>query len=259
MTLTAGILSQVGVTDTTANLQSTAASGGTGPYTQQWYRSLTSGFTPGGGNLISGATGLVLNDSGLIPGATYYYKVIYTDTGHSNDVITSAQLTVVAAAQTLNPNQFDLRQIAGVVDLRLGTTNTVSVLIDVSQATPLYAGMAVKVVDSADGVPKVVGCAANSDDVDGYLNYDVKTVQFLAGAPAEMSMDGSVMYLFSTTAIARFQRVQLDLQLPTGGIGGVAALVPSSGADVVGYAYDKAPAAGSLIRVFLRNPSFTKA
>jgi hypothetical protein len=60
MTLTAGAITQTAVTDTTASLVVAAATGGTRPYTYQWYRSTTSGFSPGGGNIISGATALTL-------------------------------------------------------------------------------------------------------------------------------------------------------------------------------------------------------
>jgi len=54
-------------------------SGGTGPYTYQWYRSTTSGFTPGAGNLISGATSATRVDTGLTNGTVYYYKCKVTD------------------------------------------------------------------------------------------------------------------------------------------------------------------------------------
>lgn len=252
--LTAGVLSQVSVSSTSDSLSSTAASGGTGPYTQQWYRSTTSGFTPGGGNIISGATALTLNDSGLIPNTTYYYKVVYTDTGHSNDTVTSSQLAVVTAAPVLSQNQFAQAPYLGMIDLRFDY-NTVSVQIDASQVGALYAGSAVKIVDSADGVPKVVGCSANSDEVLGFINFDIKTVQFLAGSPAEISQAGNVMYLYSTGAISRGVQVQLDLTTN----GGVAQISGSSGADIVGWAYDKASAAGQLIRVKLSVPSFAKA
>jgi lysophospholipase L1-like esterase len=48
------------VTSSSISASTTAASGTTGPYTNQWYASTTSGFTPGAGNLIAGATGLNL-------------------------------------------------------------------------------------------------------------------------------------------------------------------------------------------------------
>lgn len=254
MSITTGVLSQVSVTSTTANLLATAATGGTGPYTYQWYRSTVSGFTPGGGNIISGATALTLADTGLIPNTQYYYVVIATDTGHSNDTAQYTQLGVVTLAPVLSPNQFAQAPYLGMIDQRFDY-NTTAVQIDVSQATALYAGSAVKVVDSADGVPKVVGCAANSDEVFGFINFDIKTVQYVAGSAAEISMAGNVMYLYATGAISRGVQVQLALSTN----GGVAAKVGSSGADIVGWAFDKASAAGQLIRVHLSVPSFAKA
>ena len=254
MALTAGTLSALVTGSTTATVASTAASGGTGPYTNQWYRSTTNNFTPGAGNIVSGATALQLVDSGLIPNTPYYYKMIYTDTGNGNAVITSAQLALATVPQTMAINSFAQQLIGGMVDLRYAP-NTVSVQVDVSQATPLYAGQAVKIVDSVDGVPKVVGCAANSDEVLGFINYDAKTVQFLAGYPAEISMSLNAIYLFATAPIARGQRVTLDLSSPAA----VGPLVASSGACIVGWAYDKAVTAGSLIRVMLQTPSYARA
>lgn len=252
MAVTAGALSQTSVGPTSAVLASEAATAGVGPYTYQWYRSQTSGFSPGGGNIISGATGLTLSQSGLIPNTTYYYKVVATDTGDSNATSTSAELTVVTSAPALNPNQFAQSEYLGVIDMRF-PYNSVSVQIDASQSTALYAGSAVKMVDSAGGVPKVVGCSADSDEVLGFINFDIKTVQFVAGSQAEISMGGNVIYLYSTGAIARGAQVVLTLTTN----GGVAAATGSSAKRIVGWAYDKADAAGQLIRVFLKTPSFT--
>ncbi len=86
-----------------------AASGGTPPYTYQWYRSTTPGFTPGGGNIVVGAVSLTLNDTGLTPGTTYYYKNIVTDstlaTSTSNQ--TSASPANLAAGTATVVSQGD--------------------------------------------------------------------------------------------------------------------------------------------------------
>jgi len=252
MSTTAGALSQVSVGSNAAVVSSAVATGGAAPYTYQWYRSTTTGFSPGGGNIVSGATALTLSDSGLIPNTVYYYKVIATDSGAVAS--TSSQLVVTTSASSLSPNQFAQTSVVGMVDLRF-PYNSVSVLIDASQATALYQGSAVKMVDSADGVPKVVGCSAAADEVLGFINFDIKNVSYVAGDAAEISMAGNVMYLYAANAIARGAQVQLDVVSP----GSVAAVVGSSGADIVGWAYDKAASAGSLIRVFLKTPSFLKA
>lgn len=254
MALTAGVLSLVSVTSTTSNIAATAASGGTGPYTQQLYRSTTTGFSPGAGTLIAGATGLTFQDTGLIPNTQYYYVMVYTDTGAGSATVNSAQLSVATLATTLNPNQFAQTPIVGMIDLRFDY-DTVAAQIDVSQVTALYAGMAVKVVDSTDGVPKVIGCAANADNVFGFINFDIKTVQYVAGSMCELSQGGNVIYLYATGPISRGKQVTLDLT--TGG--GVAQSVPSSGNNIVGWSFDKAVSAGTLIRVKLICPSFTSA
>ncbi len=77
---------------TTAPVICGAATGGTAPYTYQWYRSITNGFTPGGGNIVSGATSLTLNDTGLTSGTTYYYKMQSTDS--VPNTVTSNQVTM---------------------------------------------------------------------------------------------------------------------------------------------------------------------
>lgn len=252
MTLTAGVLSQVSVSSTTGNFVSTAASGGTGPYTQQWYRSTATGFSPGGGNILAGQTALTLADTGLIPNTQYFYKVVYTDTGASNVTITSTQLAVATSAPTLNPNQFAQSEYIGAVD-QAYNYNTKSVQIDASQATPLFAGAAVKIVNSPGGVPKVVGCSANSDVVWGFLNFNFKNVNYPALSLAEVSMAGNVIYLYSTGVIARGSQVTLDLTTN----GGVAQI--TTGSTIVGYAMDAATAPGQLIRIELNGPSRTVA
>ncbi len=252
MAITAGVLSQVAVTDKTASLSATAATGGTGPYTYQWYKSTQSGFSPGGGNIIAGATDLALEDDGLIPNTLYYYKLIATDTGHSNDEVTYTQLAVTTANQTLSQNQFAQSEYLGTVDQAL-STNTHPVQIDVSQATPLFAGAAVKVVDSAYGIPKVVGCTAQDDECIGFINFDVKSPSFPAASLAEVSMESNVIYLYATEAIARFAKVCLDIST----MGGVQSAASASVGDtIVGFAYDKAVGAGDLIRVYVGAPYY---
>lgn len=248
MAITAGVLSQVSVGARIASLLATAVTGDTPPTTYQWYRSTTSGFTPGGGNIIAGATALALNDTGLIPGTQYYYKVVATDTLAS---VTYTQLALATTQESPSPNQFAQTSFLGMIDLRF-PTNTVSVQIDVSQVGNLVAGQAVKMVDSAGGVPKVIGCTADTDEVLGFLNYSPKDASYSAGKLAEISMSQNVMFLLATTAIARGARVTLDVTTK----GGVASAV--TGDRLVGWAYDKA-AIGDLFRVFLTTPSFTVA
>lgn len=251
MSVTAGALSQVSVASTTADLLSAAATAGTGPYTYQWYQSTTSGFSAGVGNIVSGATSLSQSFSGLIPNTQYYYKVIATDTGAGSATSTSSQLAVATSAPVLSQNQFALVPYLGVLD-QMYNYNTKSAQVGSAQATSLYAGAAVKIVDSAGGAPKVVACAAITDQVWGFINYNIKTIAFAANVPVEISQAGNVMWLYATAAIARGVEVCLDLSTN----GGVQTASSHSGATIVGVSYDKASAAGDLIRVMLTVPSF---
>lgn len=252
MGFTAGALSLVSKTDTKATVSSAVAVSGTTPYSYQWYRSTTSGFSPGGGNILTGKTSLLLQDSGLIPNTIYYYKVVATDSAATPLTATSSQLAVTTDSQTQSQNAFTETSIRGMLDLKFNA-NTVSVQIDASETGTLYAGSPVKMYDSAGGVPKVVACSADTDEVLGFINYDIKSRSFVAGDLCEISMSGNVMYLYATGAIARGVQVCLDLAN-----NGIEAVGGSGGEDIVGWAYDKASAQGDLIRVFIKTPSFLK-
>lgn len=88
---TAGLAAFVSSTSTTINLTCAAGSGGTAPLSPQWHRSTTSGFTPGAGNALAGATTLTLADStSLTADTAYYYVCRVTDanalTGDSKQI-----------------------------------------------------------------------------------------------------------------------------------------------------------------------------
>lgn len=251
MAVTAGALTQLSVGSNGATLQSAVATAGTAPYTYQWYRSTTTGFTPGGGNIITGATSLTLVDTGLIPNTVYYYKVIATDAVPATS--TSTQLVVTTTAQSLSPNQFAQVTLAGVLDGK-NNWNSIPCLVDLSQSGTIYASQPVKFVNSVGGVPKVIACTANSDVCYGFVNYSFINTQFVAGQPLEISQTENLIYLYATTAIPRGSQVTLDIAN-----NGVGVLVGSSGASIVGWAFDEATAAGQLIRVKVRAPSFAVA
>lgn len=251
MSTTAGALSKVSVGKNAASLLSAGASGGTGPYTYQWYRSTTTGFTPGAGNLISGATALTLDDTGLDAGTTYFYKVKATDSGAVAD--TSGQLTVTTAAALPEQNQFAQSQVLGQVVLG-NPVGTYSAQIGEDVTDTLVAGQAVKVIDDANGLPQVEPCDADDDELWGFINYDVKSQGFVAGDRCEISQAGNVMLLQATGPVARGEEVCLDVTY----VGGVRAKSDATNGDTIaGYAYDKASAA-QLIRVKLGNRFLVK-
>ena len=256
MSITAGVASLSAVTSTTANLSATAATGASGTVTYQWYRSTVTGFTPGTGNILTGQTALTLADTSLIPNTTYYYVLAATDSVGPTTV-DYTQVTALTQPATLNQNQFAQTQYVGTPDLRT-EPNTIAAQISPNQATALYNGMAVKVDTAitqtgANTLPQVIGCTSDSDNVSGFIIYDLKSQSYNAGDRISLGLTHTVLYLYSTTAITPFTQVTLDLT--TGG--GVAAKV--GGNNIVGWAIDGASASGQLIRVFLQTPSFLTA
>ena len=149
-------------------------------------------------------------------------------------------------------NQFVQAPIVGMLDMKFNW-NTKSAEIDASQVGSLAQGQAVKIVDSAGGIPKVVGCTADTDEVFGFINYDIKSQLFVAGDRVEISQKGNVMFLVATAAVARGAQVVLDTA------GGVYPAALGSGKCLVGFALDKATAPGDIIRVELSVPSFAVA
>lgn len=101
MTLTAGTLSLVTVGNNSDSLSATAATSGTTPYSYQWYRSTSSNFSPGSGNAVSGATALTLNDTGLVPGTQYYYKMVVIDSAATPASASYSQLPVLTRGQSV--------------------------------------------------------------------------------------------------------------------------------------------------------------
>lgn len=77
--LASGTITVGAIGGTTLSLSISSATGGTGPYFYQWYRSIDANFTPGPSNILTGATSTTLNDTGLTKGETYAYRVKTTD------------------------------------------------------------------------------------------------------------------------------------------------------------------------------------
>jgi hypothetical protein len=254
MTITAGSLSQVATASTTVTVLASAATGGVAPVTYQWYRSTTSGFSPGSGNSVSSGTALTLNDSGLIPNTKYYYELVATDSTAST--ASSSQIAITTTAPTLSQNQFAQTPFVGVVDLSVGSTNVIAAQIDVSAGTLVYyPGQFVKIVaNTSGGVPKVIGCTSKSDSAIGSIRFNVKDISYGAGQNCEICLFGTVVWVYATGAITQWAEVCLDTTSP----GGVQAT--GNTATIVGFALDGAAAAAALIRVMLTpNPAFTTA
>ena len=76
MPLTIGAPSQISVTPTAVGLSAPPATGGTGPYTYQWYRDVVPNVVPGPSTLLAGLTTLSATDGLVTPlafNSIYYY------------------------------------------------------------------------------------------------------------------------------------------------------------------------------------------
>ncbi len=94
--LAAGTLSASSITGNSATITSTGASGGTGPYTYQLYRANSVNFVPQTSNLVSGATGLTANYTGLASSTTYYN--IQTATDSTGAIVWSNEFSFTTSA-----------------------------------------------------------------------------------------------------------------------------------------------------------------
>lgn len=256
MALAQGSISLVSVGSSTANLLAPAATGGSGSVTYQYYRSITSGFTPSSLNAIAGATSLALADSGLTPGTVYYYEIVATDAAAA--VASSTQLQVSTTAASPNPNQFAPQPFLGMLDLQFNG-DTISAQFDPSGSGSLVGGQAVKWSVGSATIPSiaplVVPSLLASDAIVGYVNYDIKSASFSPGNRLELSLAGNVMYLYAAQAISRGQFVtSLPAAVAGGCNGGVIPVTGSSGLPIVGFSLDTV-AIGQLCRIMLKTPA----
>lgn len=253
--LIAGSLSQVSVGARVDSLQSFAPTGGTAPVTYQWYRSTTSLFVPGSGNIIAGATSTTLADSGLTPGTQYYYKQLQMDMSGTGSTVTTSQLAVLTTADSPSQDQFNIAPYLGMLDQNYNY-DTMTAQFDPTGSGKLVAGAAVKFSTTKSRILQVVPCTAASDVAAGFVVYDIKSKVFLPGDRMEISLNGNVMQLLASLAINRGNQVT---SLPSGVSGGCnGGVIPAVGGSLplVGWALDTA-AIGEYVRVFVTTPAYT--
>jgi hypothetical protein len=160
----------------------------------------------------------------------------------------------MTSAASPNPNQFALAPYLGQLDLRFNG-DTISCTFDPAGSGTLVGGQAVKFTTSASGDPTVVPSLLSSDDVAGFVNYDIKSQVYNPGSRLEISMAGNVMYVYAALAVNRGQFLtSLPAAVAGGTNGGVVPVTGSSGFPIVGYALDTAPI-GGLFRMFIQTPA----
>ena len=126
-------------------------------------------------------------------------------------------------------------------------TESISGIVDASQADALLPGDPVKIVATSQGLPHFAK-AGVGDVVAGFVEWNVIRPSYAAGKICQISMAGNVMYMEAGAAIQAGSLVNVtDL---TNVLVGAAA---GSGSKL-GIALEAATAAGQLIRVKIGEP-----
>lgn len=157
----------------------------------------------------------------------------------------------------ISMNQFGQQVVKGMVDLRNGQA-PLSCIVDATStlgaSTGILAGTPVKIVPSTlRGVPKVVECATDAEDIFGFVVYDVKSVSFKAGDRLEvLPFRNGIMYMEANAAIAQNAEIAIL-------VAGYKVITATSTDRIVGRALDASTGAGKLIRVVIDLPGLIKA
>lgn len=113
--------------------------------------------------------------------------------------------------------------------------------------SPAVAGQAFKLITGASGVPLVDIVTAVTDTPYGVAVHTLKRDTFLPGEYFDLAINGSVLYMQSSAAIARGVKVQID---PTGPTVATLTNLPTNAS--LGIALDVAAGANALIRVSIQ-------
>ncbi len=148
---------------------------------------------------------------------------------------------------SLAQNQLAQTPIQGEVDLLL-QPNFIGCCVKSDEATALIPGQAVKIVDSADGVPKVTAATADTDDIFGFIAYNGKDKNYPAGAAVDVAFyRGNVMYMTSNASFARGAQLMVV-------ISGSKVATATSSKRIIGRALDQAGGSNELVRVLIDLP-----
>ena len=147
-----------------------------------------------------------------------------------------------------NSNQFAITQQKGAVDLNGFGSNVINGEISKDEAATLTAGEAVKIEDSANGVPKFLALDAATDETFGFITRNLKDSDFVANDRVEVAIEGTIVVMEAGAAIARGASIEVQLA-------GSKVITGAGVNPKVGIAYDKAAADGDLIRVLVKSPN----
>lgn len=147
---------------------------------------------------------------------------------------------------TLNQNQFRMTPIQGLSAKNGGLVLPVQVAA--GQATPLIPGQAVKISNTTGGIPQVVALSADTDATFGFVLFNQKDINYIAGARLEIAMAYTTVFMTAGAAIARGASVEV--------VSASSKVITYAGVNpLVGVALDAATLNGDLIPVLVLAPS----
>ena len=126
-------------------------------------------------------------------------------------------------------------------------TDSISGIVDASQADALLPGDPVKIVATTQGLPHFAK-AGVGDVIAGFVEWNVIRPSYPAGKICQISMTGNVMYMEAAGAVEAGALVNIT-NLSTVVVGAAA----GSGSKI-GLALEAATSAGQLIRVKIGEP-----
>lgn len=126
-------------------------------------------------------------------------------------------------------------------------TDSISGIVDASQADALLPGDPVKIVATTKGLPHFAK-AGVGDVIAGFVEWNVIRPSYTAGKICQISMTGNVMYMEAAGAVEAGALVNIT-NLTTVVVGAAA-----GAGSKIGLALEAATAAGQLIRVKIGEP-----
>ena len=125
-------------------------------------------------------------------------------------------------------------------------TESFSGVIDASVETAVAPATPMKIVATSSKLPHFAPAASDSDNIVGFLEWNVIRGNYVAGNPCQVSPDTNVMYMEASGAINAGVNVAMD------SYSNITIKAAGAGSKVIGYALEAASAAGQLIRVKIR-------
>ncbi len=146
---------------------------------------------------------------------------------------------------TQSSNQFSQTPEKGQLDLAINW-NVFDARIDPNSVADFTNanGFAIKIVDSSSKQITVDLATAASDDIFGFIPFEIKTNTYVAGDLVRVGINLTVILMEASAAIVKGALVEI---LPTGN-----RVVTQTSGTIVGRALEKATADGDLIKVLIK-------